>query len=119
MPEKQKYLHEGNEVDGAPLEFTTIGAPPDSVDVAASQDLGMIPEVRHVIVERFVDSYLVWVALDNPDREVREKVFDKQLGLLERFPEVDFDFNLIPAMGRSANEISTSGSVVFSRPSAS
>jgi hypothetical protein len=29
----------------------------------------------------------------------------KELGLIESFPETEFDFNLIPAMGRNADEL--------------
>jgi len=58
---------------------------------------------------------LVWIAVDSPDPSVRRKVYRKELALLEGFPEVQFDFNLIPAMGRSAEEIATDARVVYSR----
>ena len=34
---------------------------------------------------------------------------------MDGFPDIDFDFNLIPALGRKAEELATGAHVVFSR----
>lgn len=80
-----------------------------------ARDLSPLREVRHVLIERADGNFLVWIALDNPVREVRERVFQKELGLIENFPEVEFDFNLVPAMGRDPGHIASGAKVVYTR----
>ena len=58
---------------------------------------------------------LVWIAIDNPEPSVRQRIYRKELELMDGFPEVDFDFNLIPALGRDADELAPGAHVVFSR----
>lgn len=78
-------------------------------------DLSPVREVRHVLIERADGNLLVWIALDNPAHDVRERVFQKELGLIENFPEVEFDFNLVPAMGRSSAHIASGAKVIYTR----
>jgi hypothetical protein len=85
------------------------------VNASLAHDLSLIREVRHVLTERADGSLLVWIALDNPAREVREQVFQKELGLIDSFPEVDFDFNIVPAMGRDPAHIASGAKVVYTR----
>jgi hypothetical protein len=37
------------------------------------------------------------------------------LDLIDSFPEIDFDFNIVAAMGRKGHEIAAEGTTVFSR----
>lgn len=53
--------------------------------------------------------------MDYPHRAVRNRIFQKELDLMDAFPEVKFDFNLIPAMGRPVEDLVTHGRVVYSR----
>ncbi len=57
----------------------------------------------------------MWIAVDDPKPQVRRKIYQKELALIEGFPEVEFDFNLIPTMGRKAEDFATGAHVVFSR----
>jgi hypothetical protein len=83
---------------------------------ALAQDLASIPEVRHVLTERVDGSLLVWIAIDDAGSyDVRSQVYEKELGIIDGFPEVNFDFNLIPAMNRNANQLATGAQVVYSR----
>lgn len=82
---------------------------------ALARDLALVKEVRHVSIERADNNLLVWVVLDNPVKEVRERVFRKELELIEGFPEVDFDFNVIAAVGRDPQPFASSAKLVYSR----
>jgi hypothetical protein len=42
-------------------------------------------------------------------------VFQKELELIEGFPEIDFDFNIIPAMNRDACHFASSAKIIYSR----
>lgn len=88
-----------------------------NLEAAIATDLASVPEVRHVLSERADGNLLVWIAIDSAESgEVRSRVYDKELGLMDGFPEVDFDFNLIPAMGRNPRDLATGGQVVYTRP---
>ena len=88
---------------------------PDDLETALGKDFGVIPQVRHVLTEWVDGPLLVWIALDNPEPSVRKAVYQKELELMDGFPEIDFDFNLIGADGRNAEEFATGAHVVFSR----
>lgn len=85
------------------------------LETALALDLSLVKEVRHVLAERADNSLLVWIALDNPVREVRERIFQKELSLIEGFPEIDFDFNIVPSMGHDPHYIASSAKVIYTR----
>jgi hypothetical protein len=85
------------------------------VEAVLAHDLSLVGDVRHVLTERADGSLLVWIALDNPAQEVREEVFQRELGLIDSFPEVEFDFNIVPAMGRDPDHIASGAKVVYTR----
>jgi len=89
----------------------------ETLEAALTKDLASIPEVSHVMTERVEDgNLLVWIAIDKADSyEVRSQVYDKELGLIDGFPEVNFDFNLVPAMDRNPRELATGAQIVYSR----
>ena len=86
-----------------------------SLESALASDLSLLSEVRHVFVERADNNLLVWIALDSPTKEVREKVFQKQFDLIDGFPEISFDFNLMSAKGRSPQDFASSAKLIYSR----
>ena len=87
----------------------------DSLETALGKDFSGIPQVCHVLTERVDGLLLVWIALDDPEPSVRKRVYQKELELMDGFPDIDFDFNLIPALGRKPEELATGAHVVFSR----
>ena len=86
-----------------------------SLEEALSEDLAAVPQVRHVLTSQVNNTLLVWIAVDDPKPEVRHRIYQKELELLNGFPEVELDFNLIPSHGRRAAEIATGAKVVYSR----
>jgi hypothetical protein len=68
-----------------------------------------------VLIEKADGPLLVLIAVDNPELAVRRQIYQKELALIEAFPETDFDFNLIPAMNRAASQIATAARVVYTR----
>lgn len=88
-----------------------------NLETALAKDFANIAAVHYVLTERADDNLLVWIAIDNAESyEVRTQVYEKELGLMDAFPEVSFDFNLVPALGRSPREVATGGQVVYTRP---
>jgi hypothetical protein len=87
----------------------------DDLETALGKDFSEIRQVRHVLAEWADGALLIWIAVENPEPGVRKKIYQKQLELIDGFPKITFDFNLIPALGRDAAEIASSARVVFSR----
>jgi hypothetical protein len=102
------------------LASTAQGKPPEvmisgSLDEALAEDFSSVRQVRNVLIESVHDSVLVWIVVDNPERAVRNRIFQKELDLMDAFPEINFDFNVIPALGRNVEEIATGVRVAYTR----
>jgi hypothetical protein len=102
--------------------FITIGRSkePDllysaTLEDAIAKDFSLIPDVHFVCVDRADDNLLVWIALDNPNAANREKVFQKQFELLDGFPEVSFDFNVISSQAQNPGDFVSDAKVLFVR----
>jgi hypothetical protein len=87
---------------------------PTDLVTAIGRDLSTVAEVRHVMAEHAEGNLLVWILADNPDAEVREKIFNKQFSIIDGFPEISFDFNLISS-ARSIRETSSSARLIYTR----
>jgi hypothetical protein len=87
----------------------------DPLEIALGKDFAGIPQVRHVLTEWVDGPLLVWIAIDNIELDVRRKVYQKELELMDGFPNIEFDFNLVPALDRDPEELASGAHVVFSR----
>jgi len=84
-----------------------------NLEVALAKDLSSLAEVRHVFTKWADGNLLVWIAIDNAESyQVRSQIYDKELGLMDGFPEISFDFNLIPAMGRAAKDLASDAKII-------
>ena len=86
-----------------------------TLEDALAMDLSLVSDIRYVSIERADDNLLVWIALDHPTRDNRERVFQKQFNLIEGFPEISFDFNLISSGNRAPREFLSDGKLIYSR----
>lgn len=87
----------------------------EDLETALARDLSFVPQVRYVLMERAESNLLVWIGVDHPTRAVRESVYAKELSLIEGFPEVDFDFNIISSLSRDHLEVASGAKVVYVR----
>lgn len=86
------------------------------VESAISDDFGLVPEINGVAIERADGNLLVWIASDHPTREIRERIFQKQFDLIDAFPELSFDFNIVSVDASDKMEpIATGAKMIFSR----
>jgi len=103
--------------DSTEGEGRVRGASDDAcVNDALAEHLGSVPQVKFVMTEAVPNAFLVWIAVDNPEPEVRRRIYDQELGLLSEFPETGFEFNLIAAMDRPASQIASGSNLIYSRP---
>jgi hypothetical protein len=88
----------------------------DTLEGAIAKDFASVPQVRHVLTEWVDGPLLVWIAADDPQPDIRRRIYQKQLELINAFPEVAFDFNLVPSRNRRPEELASGARVVYSRP---
>lgn len=81
-----------------------------------AKDFGSIPEVDFVLTEDLNDAMLVWIVASDPQSEVRNRIYQKQLSLISEFPDIPFDFNLIRTQGKNPKELVSGANLVYSRP---
>lgn len=86
-----------------------------SVENALAEYLAMVPEVEQIFVERADGNLLVWLTSDRPSRDVRERIFQTQFDLIDAFPEVSFDFNIISTRPGTPTENVSGAKLVYSR----
>lgn len=91
---------------------TTVGG---NLESAIAKDFSTLREVNSVLTESAEESLLVWIGVDAPTTDVRNRIFDKQISLIEGFPEVEFDFNIIAASAGRPDEIASRARVIYSR----
>ena len=89
-----------------------------TIEQSIARDLALLPDVRHILVERADGIVNVVVALDHPSKQVRESVFEKEFALMDEFSETSFDFNLIPAHGRTPEDLASHARLIYSRKAA-
>lgn len=109
-----------NSIEGKIMLVAERSQPPTllfsrTVEDAVAGDLKLVPEVSHVSVERADGNLLVWIAVSNPTKEVRERIFEKQYSVIDGFPEIEFDFNIIAAKGLTPADLTSTGKIVFTR----
>lgn len=107
--------------DSQRAQLITVASPKtdplysEGLESALAQDLSSIREVDRVFLERAEGNLLVWISATNTSRESRERIFLKQLEIMDAFPEVSFDFNVIPSKNRSAQEFVSEAKLIFDR----
>ena len=58
----------------------------------------------------------VWTILESPERSVEHQVYAEEMKLMERFPEIIFDFHVIFQAGRDLSAILPSDSeIIYTR----
>jgi hypothetical protein len=88
----------------------------EPINAALAKDFASIPQVVCVLVQQDGNTVTVWLGLDDTSQEVRHRVYDKELAVIDAFPASEFDFNLIPTLGRPVESlISEPVTVAFSR----
>jgi hypothetical protein len=89
-----------------------------STDSFIGMELSLVPEVECVIVERAESDrdFCVYTVMDVRDAEVRMKIYDREQAIMEFYPSLGFDFNIISRQKRDLSEIiSHHGKLVFKR----
>jgi hypothetical protein len=65
------------------------------------------PEVESVYIKKIDNAFHVWTIVDTADDAVLEVIFEGEKSLMERFPSMDFDFNVVERRGQNLRSVIT------------
>ncbi len=69
-------------------------------------ELTMVPEVECVFVEKDDDcSFTVYTIVDERDLEVRSRIYDRELAILDANPGIGIEFNILSRRGRALESV--------------
>lgn len=68
-------------------------------------EMSMIKEVEAVYVSRQDRMLYVSVIVNDFDREVRQKIYEREMAMIDEFESYDFDFNILSRRGRKLEEV--------------
>jgi hypothetical protein len=69
------------------------------------REMSLIPEVDAVYVSREERTYHVWVVIDQCDRSIREKIYQREMSIITEFGSYEFDFNILSRRGRDLSSV--------------
>jgi len=68
-------------------------------------ELSMVAEVERVFVWQEDDLYRVVSVVNKNDEAMRDKIYERELALIESLPTFRFDFYVLPRMGNELAEL--------------
>lgn len=78
---------------------------PVSIKKFLGQEFARIPEVDAVFVSVQGRTLHVWIVVDQFDGAVREKIYEKEMGLIDELDSFEFDFNILSRRGRNLTDV--------------
>jgi DNA-binding transcriptional regulator GbsR (MarR family) len=79
-----------------------------------SEEIGSLPHVKTVLVERNGDRLSVWTVVDDFSRSVRNAIYTAEARLIDEYNQfVRFDFHVIP--GDETTRISQASPIAIGR----
>jgi hypothetical protein len=69
------------------------------------EDLAQISGITHVFVQTEQNSLCVLIILDEYDRKIERKIIDVESSIIEAYPWLDIDFDLVYLQGRALADV--------------
>ena len=108
-------------LDAPEQEFRYYGISTDLVKRVSTEDIAqptsglreyiafefsLIPEVAFVYTAfRSNEIFYVWIVIDEFERAVRQRIYERQRTIIDEFPMFQFDFYVIGLMGRNVGDL--------------
>lgn len=82
----------------------------NSIDRLFAESFSTIGGIERVFVRKDRDFLRIWVVIRDIDLDLEDQIYAAQLGLMDRFPDIPFDFAVIFRQGKDPHSIQPSGS---------
>lgn len=81
-----------------------------------SSQISIVREVEFVFSTKENDQINLWIIVNNPDRKVRDSLYDIEFDILKKFTNNNFDFHIMYREGKDIKEILPSNyDIIFRR----
>ena len=99
-----------------PRKFLTADSELDSLINVFVSRVPRAREVESVFCKTENARIRVWTVIDEPNRQIENQIYDAQFDLMDKFPEISFDFVVIFRQGKAPESVRPEGAIrVFPR----
>ena len=93
--------------------FLRINELSETISIATSDlrdliafEFSQTPEIKYVYTAfRENRVFYAWVIVDDFEESVRSRIYDREEAIIDAFPEIEFDFYIVPRMGRDVRDL--------------
>lgn len=78
---------------------------PPSIKQFLEQEFARVPEAEAVFASTQGRTLHVWIVVDQFDRAVREKIYEREMSLIDELDSFEFDFNILSRRGRNLTDV--------------
>lgn len=96
-------------------EFFWQNSAEDKLEILIVKSISQITEVEYILFFKEDNYYEIWTVINKLDREVRDRIYDVEYNILERFRDNYFDFHVICRDEKSIEEICPTNAIIFYR----
>src|ERR1700733_9847313 len=68
-------------------------------------ELSREPEVEKVFIKTGGDFFDVLIVVNDRQAEIRDRIYDRELAIISRYPHQDFAFRILPRMGLPLSDL--------------
>lgn len=87
----------------------------DNLDIIIAKNISHIPEVEYILLSKIDNHYEIWTVINKLDREVRDRIYDIEYSILEKFRDLYFEFHVVCRNDRSIDEILPINAIIYYR----
>jgi hypothetical protein len=93
--------------EGAKIDLTAVEevGGPRGIARLFGESVSTIPQVQYIAAWAENGTVHFWTIIPQRDREVQRTIYGKELKIMERFPAINFDFNVIFYPGKDISSI--------------
>jgi len=102
-----------NQLCGPQYEITN--SIDDRVENFIAKSISRIPEVEYILLSKKDNYYEIWTVINKLDREARDRIYDIEYDILERFRDNYFDFHVICRDDKSIGKIFPTNAIIYYR----
>lgn len=96
-------------------EYEIANSADDKLEIFVAKSISQVPEVEYIIFSKIDNYYEIWTVINKLDREARDRIYDVEYNILERFRDNYFDFHVICRNDKSIEEICPTNAIIFYR----
>jgi len=99
-------------------KYDIINSTEDKLEILIAKIISQVQEVEYIVLSKIDNYYELWIVINKLDREIRDRIYDIEYDILERFGDNYFDFHVICRDDRNIDEICPTNTIIYYRKKA-